>query len=52
MLTILLRRIAQMVPLLIGITFISFLVVGLAPGDVFSSLAMNPSISPAAIEAM
>lgn len=46
------RRILQMVPLLVGITFLSFLVVGLAPGDFFSSLAMNPTISPEAIEAM
>lgn len=52
MLTVLLRRVAQMIPLLLGITFISFLVVGLAPGDFFSGLAMNPSISPEAIEAM
>jgi len=52
MLAFLLRRIAQMVPLLLGITFISFLVVGLAPGDFFSALAMNPSISPDAIAAM
>jgi len=41
-----------MVPLLVGITFLSFLIVGLAPGDFFSSLAMNPTISPEAIEAM
>lgn len=52
MLGFLARRLAQMVPLLVGITFISFLVVGLAPGDFFASLAMNPSISPEAIEEM
>lgn len=48
----LLRRLVQMVPLLVGITFLSFLIVDLAPGDFFSSLAMNPSISPDAIEDM
>lgn len=52
MLGFLARRLAQMVPLLVGITFISFLIVGLAPGDFFASLAMNPSISPEAIEEM
>lgn len=52
MLGFLARRLAQMVPLLVGITFISFLVVGLAPGDFFASLTMNPSISPEAIEEM
>jgi peptide/nickel transport system permease protein len=52
MLSVLLRRIAQMVPLLVGITFISFLIVGLAPGDFFAALTMNPAISPEAVEAM
>ncbi len=46
------RRIVQMVPLLVGITFVSFLIVGLAPGDFFAALSMNPSISPQAIEEM
>jgi peptide/nickel transport system permease protein len=35
-----------MVPLLLGITFLAFLVIDLAPGDYFSMLRMNPSISP------
>jgi peptide/nickel transport system permease protein len=52
MLRFLARRLAQMVPLLLGITFLSFLIVGLAPGDFFSTLALNPSISPQAVEAM
>jgi peptide/nickel transport system permease protein len=45
----LLRRLAHMIPLLIGITFISFLVINLAPGDFFSTLKMNPSIRPETI---
>src|SRR5215831_4091142 len=52
MLRFLARRLAQMVPLLLGITFLSFLIVGLAPGDFFSALALNPSISPQAVEEM
>jgi peptide/nickel transport system permease protein len=52
MLAFLVRRIMQMVPLLIGITFISFLVIELAPGDFFAALAMNPAVSPQAIEEM
>src|SRR5258708_7645328 len=48
----LLRRLVQMVPLLVGITFLSFLIVDLAPGDFFSTLALNPSISPQAIDEM
>jgi len=35
-----------MIPLLLGITFLSFLVMSMVPGDFLSSLKMNPSISP------
>jgi len=47
-----LRRLLQMVPLLVGITFLSFVVVALAPGDFFSTLRLNPSISPDTIHQM
>src|SRR6185295_8379407 len=40
------RRLLQMIPLLLGITFLSFVVVDLAPGDFFSALRLNPSVSP------
>jgi peptide/nickel transport system permease protein len=46
------RRLAQMIPLLIGITFLSFVVVDLAPGDFFDTLSMNPSISPELVNDM
>jgi peptide/nickel transport system permease protein len=46
------RRLAQMIPLLIGITFLSFVVVDLAPGDFFDTLSMNPSISPDLVREM
>src|SRR5437870_5510783 len=42
----LLRRLLHMIPLLLGITFLAFLVIHLAPGDYFATLKMNPSISP------
>src|SRR5258706_6767104 len=45
-------RLRQMVPLLVGITFLSFVVVDLAPGDFFSTLRLNPSISPDLIHQM
>ena len=41
-----------MIPLLIGITFLSFLVMSLVPGDFLSSLKLNPSISPDVIRQM
>ncbi len=46
MLRFVVRRMLQMIPLLIGITFLSFVVVDLAPGNFFDTLSMNPSISP------
>ena len=46
------RRLLHMIPLLLGITFLAFLVVALAPGDYFSTLKMNPSISPDVIHQM
>ncbi len=46
MLSYLLRRLVQMVPLLVGITFLSFFIIDLAPGDYFSTLRMNPAMSP------
>src|SRR6266436_327789 len=52
MLRFIARRLLQMVPLLVGITFLSFVVVDLAPGDFFSTLRLNPSISPDLIHQM
>ncbi|MFI5367029.1 MAG: ABC transporter permease [Candidatus Binatia bacterium] len=48
----LLRRVLHMIPLLLGITFLAFLIIDLAPGDYFSTLKMNPSISPEVIHQM
>jgi peptide/nickel transport system permease protein len=50
--TILLRRLLQTIPLLIGISALTFLLLQLAPGDFLASMAENPQISPAALEAM
>src|SRR5262245_47359787 len=38
-----------MIPVLLGITFISFMLVNIAPGDYFTQLKMNPSIKPQTI---
>src|SRR5262249_45420595 len=50
MLKFLLRRLAQMLPLLVGISLISFGVMQLAPGDFLSQMSQDPRISPATIE--
>ncbi len=46
------KRVINMIPLLIGITFISFLVMSMAPGNFLAQLKMNPSISPQVIHQM
>lgn len=46
MLGYLIRRLLQMIPLLLGITFLSFLIMNLAPGNFFTQLRMNPAVSP------
>ncbi|RMA97621.1 ABC transporter permease [Hydrogenothermus marinus] len=45
-----LKRILQMIPLLIGITFLSFIIIQLAPGDYLDKLRMNPQISQETLE--
>jgi len=45
----LLRRLLHMIPVLLGITFITFMVINLAPGDYFTQLKMNPAIKPQTI---
>jgi peptide/nickel transport system permease protein len=49
---LIIRRLLHIIPLVIGMSFISFLMIKLSPGDPFSSLRLNPEISPATIEAM
>src|SRR5258708_4054487 len=46
MLRFILRRLIQMIPLILGITFISFVVMKMAPGDFLSQMASNPQVNP------
>lgn len=41
-----------MIPVMLGITFISFVIISLAPGNILTSLRMNPYISEATIRMM
>ncbi len=43
-------RLLQAVPTVIGVTFISFVIIKLAPGDFLDQLKLNPQISPETIE--
>jgi peptide/nickel transport system permease protein len=47
-----LRRFLQMIPLLFGISALTFILLQLAPGDFLNQMGENPAISPATIEAM
>ena len=50
--TFLLRRFLSLIPLLLGVTFLAFLLIYLAPGDFLSQMAENPQISATTIDAM
>ncbi len=50
--TFILRRLLQVIPLLLGISALTFLLMQLAPGDFLSTMAENPGISTETIEAM
>jgi peptide/nickel transport system permease protein len=40
------KRLLHMIPLLIGVSLLTFLLMSLAPGDYFTALSQNPQISP------
>ena len=46
------KRFLQIIPLLFGISALSFLLLQLAPGDFLNQMGENPAISPGTIEAM
>src|SRR5205085_6796572 len=50
--TYILRRLLQLVPLLLGISALTFLLLQLAPGDFLNQMAENPAISAESIEQM
>lgn len=52
MVSFIIRRLFIMIPLIIGITFISFCAMSLVPGNFLSTLALNPAISPQVLKQM
>lgn len=44
------KRLFQMIPLLLGITFLSFIIIQMAPGDYLDQLKMNPQVSEKTIK--
>lgn len=50
MIKYIIRRLLHAIPLLLGITLISFFIMQLAPGDYFTKLQLNPEISKQTLE--
>lgn len=50
MTTLIVRRLLQMIPLLIGVTFLTFAIVNLVPGSPLNNLQFNPRTRPEDIE--
>jgi peptide/nickel transport system permease protein len=50
--TYILKRFLHMIPLLLGITFFSFMIISLAPGDYLTAMSQNPQIKAETIAAM
>ena len=52
MLALILRRLLAMVPVLLGISLLTFVLIQLSPGDYLSQMAMDPSVSPETLDGM
>ena len=48
--TFILRRLLSLIPILLGVTFITFLIINLTPGDFLTTMSMDPQVSPDRIE--
>lgn len=46
MLRFILQRLLNLLPIALGVTFLSFLIISLTPGDFLSTMSLNPEISP------
>lgn len=40
------RRLLSLIPIILGVTFISFLIISLTPGDFLSTMSLSPDVSP------
>jgi peptide/nickel transport system permease protein len=48
--TYLLRRLLHLIPIVIGVSLLTFVLMEMAPGDFFTTLSQNPQISPETLE--
>jgi peptide/nickel transport system permease protein len=52
MLAFILKRLLHMIPLLLGVSLLTFLLMALSPGNYFTTLSQNPQISPETIASL
>jgi peptide/nickel transport system permease protein len=52
MVRVVLRRLVALVPLLLGVSFVSFLLIQAAPGSFVDRLRLDPGIPPSTVEAL
>ena len=50
--TFILKRLLHMIPVIFGITFFSFLIISLAPGDFITAMSQNPQITQETIDGL
>lgn len=46
MLTFIIKRLLHLIPILLGVSLLTFLLMSLTPGDYYTQLSQNPQISP------
>ncbi|EEF58190.1 ABC transporter permease [Pedosphaera parvula] len=46
MLSFIIKRVLHLIPILLGVSLLTFLLMALTPGDYYTQLAQNPQISP------
>ncbi len=52
MFRVVLARFLALIPLLLGVSFVSFLLIHLAPGSFVDRLRLDPGIPPSTVEAL
>ncbi|MFC1606634.1 ABC transporter permease [Candidatus Latescibacterota bacterium] len=50
--TYILKRFLHMIPLVLGITFFSFMIISMAPGDYLTSMSQNPQVTQETIDGL
>jgi peptide/nickel transport system permease protein len=52
MLSYLLKRLLHLIPILVGVSLLTFLLISLTPGDYYTQLSLNPQIKPETLAAL